>query len=132
MQIEQVVEAVEPHLPEIITGAANTFFTALIFGCAAFLWWLIKRRIEKSEAKEDERGPVLYKKAHDEFCGDVEVEHSTKIDEVLDAVRESSANQKDFRKEQQESFRIVHRRIDEGNKIMVKHLEGELSRKADA
>lgn len=140
MQVEQVQQALAPHVPSIIAAMVTAFLMAFMYGGATFVWWYIKRRVAKNEALEDERGPALYKHEHDETCQEVEDEHLIKMDEIIGSLdnhmKESKLFRKEVKKSQEDGLKgikdeldTVHRRIDDGNMIMVQHLEAELARK---
>ncbi len=117
------IEAIAHILPGLISGAIGTVFNVGLIAFIGFIFWLWKRRLtkqDKQEEKEEEVGPVLYKKEHDDECEDWRIKHDGKAQDshnkIIAAIENVRTEQKvdmgDMRKDNVQGLRRVHERID--------------------
>jgi len=89
-------------IPQIVIGIVHVGLTAFIAGAGYFMWWLIKRRIEKKDKlkeKKENLGPPLYKTEHEAWVGKHNTRSEEKHKEVLGKI--------------DAGFNRVHERLDE-------------------
>lgn len=106
------MESITLYLPNLISGAISTIFNVGLIAFIGFLFWLWKRHIskqDKAEEKEEEKGPLLYKKEHDLRA---EESHDEIIKAITSVRTEQKADMGELRKESSAGLRRVHERID--------------------
>ncbi len=124
----------EQYLPQLIQAAIHTALLTAVAAIVGFPFWIWKQKLskkarlaEESRKAEKDKGPVLHIKEHEDMCFEEKQRetqgHATVINELSDI---ATAMSKGF-DEVKESVKEVHTRVDDTQKMFIKHIQDELN-----